>query len=83
MGSIFKQQFEQLKEVDAFFGNRNAPRMAYEAAVERLAGTHLVQPGDTRWGSNVDMACSVLKNHHVIDAALADLRAVRFQFKKQ
>ena len=83
LGSIFKQQFEQLKEVDAFFRSRHAPRMAYEAAVERLAGTHLVQPGDTRWGSNVDMACSVLKNHHVIDAALADLRAVCFPFKKQ
>ena len=82
LGSMFKLQFEQLREVDGFFRNRHAPRVAFEAAVIKLAGTHLVQPGETRWGTNVDLATSVLKNHHVIDAALAELRNNRFQFKK-
>ena len=75
---MFTTTFDQLKEVDAFFRQRHAPRCAYEANVERLSGTHLHQPAETRWGSNVDMGKSILKNHHIIDGALADLRSGRF-----
>ena len=83
IGSLFALQFEQLREVNNFFRNRHGPRIAYEVAQEKCHGTRLVQPGETRWGSNVDLAVSVLQNRKVIDMALAELRHGRFIFKKK
>ena len=45
----------------------------------KVDGTLLVAPGQTRWGSRVDMLQSVVKNNTVIDHALGRLRREKFR----
>ena len=81
LSSLFDGQFEQLKQVEVFFRNRHEPRTAYVAMCEQFKGTMLIQPGETRWGSNIECLQSLLDNRQVIENALLKLRADGFAFK--
>ena len=81
LSSLFDGQFKQLKQVEVFFRNRHEPRTAYVAMCEQFKGTMLIQPGETRWGSNIECLQSLLDNRQVIENALLKLHAGGFAFK--
>ena len=64
--------------LESFF-RRGYPRQVYEEKMRKVDGTLLIAPGQTRWGSRVDMLQSVVKNNTVIDHALGRLRREKFR----
>lgn len=61
---------------------RHAPHIAYaEIQKESVGATKLVQPINTRWGSQIDLAESLVRNRMVVEKALLKLRGDKFEFR--
>ena len=80
LAGLYDLQFQQMRQVDQFFRNRHAPRVEYDAVVEELGGTRLAEPVDTRWGSQVDLCQSLVKNRRIVENSVLKLRAKNFPF---
>ena len=81
LAGLFDRQFQQMREVEQFFPNRHDPRVMYDNILKEINGTRLIEPVDTRWGSQVEMLQSLLQNRRVIENALLKLRANGFAFQ--
>ena len=81
LAGLFDGQFQQMREVEQFFRNRHDPRVMYDNVLKEINGTRLIEPVDTRWGSQVEMLQSLLQNRRVIENAVLKLRANGFAFQ--
>ena len=81
VAELFAKQFEQANHTEEFFRNRHQAHSAYEGAKQTLKGTLLRAATDTRWGSQVALVASLLKNRNVVEQAILQLRAQKFAFK--
>eukprot|EP00667_Euglena_gracilis_P012102 EG_transcript_12408 len=50
---LFQRQFDEVDQLQTFFRNRHQAHIAYAKALEKMGGTVLCDPVDTRWGSNL------------------------------